>query len=56
LILLDQYFSVPQIGEVIRDMLLLHSLAENIMKTQHETLLKHKASKESFHGDVSLIP
>ena len=27
LILLDQYFSVPQIGEVIRDMLILQHLA-----------------------------
>ena len=58
LILLDQYFAVPQIGEVIRDLLFLQSLAQSISKHQLDEHLKNRKSKESLHAsnDVPMIP
>ena len=58
LILLDQYFSVPQIGEVIRDLLFLQSLAQSIQKRQLDDHLKTRKSKDSLHSstDVAMIP
>lgn len=34
LVLLDQFFTVPQIGEVIRDLLVMSHLAQSIEKQQ----------------------
>ena len=56
LILLDQYFAVPQIGEVIRDLLVLQSLSKTISKHQLDEHLKTRKSKESLHTQTEMIP
>ena len=55
LILLDQYFSVPQIGEIIRDMLILSHLAQSIERLNVEAFQKTRASKDGF-TTVQSIP
>ena len=44
LILLDQFFAVPQVGEIIRDLLILERLASTIENRKED----HQGSKESL--------
>ena len=50
LILVNQYFSVPQIGEIIRDLWLLNTLSENI------EYAKEKDAHIQEHGNDKNVP
>ena len=56
--MINQYFSVAQVGEIIRDLLLLQSLADQIQKLNKDDSFKQrsKSGDEIVYVKVKTIP